>query len=723
MVAVPGNEGSVPDPPLVVLLDASYSMSLPMPDGRSRRRHALDALARRLDALPDSVGVYLLVAEDLERVRIALPPGASRERLLDEAARIAPFGAVDLLGSVAASIDLIRSFHPVGPVDLLVVSDGQDLSAHFASPSARDTHEQSASVPDRVTLSVLDWEGGPGAGVLRAFAESDEPAVAQRFPPDEPADAPVAGAEPTPAGGRGTEAVRVRIWLVLARIAALSILVALLVVIGRRELIHRRACKEVRRHNAQPPRLALRIRGPGGSSTVECDAWPVTVGTRPSVSVPLPLLPGEAAAGFSLELDGDRLRLTADEPLAVNGVKRTEWMVGPGDLLRFGRYRVLIDALSRPKLRREPWPFHRRWLPYPAAAALVVLALLLPSATGGRRSPARPDHTANRRSSDVAATPAPRASLPTVSPVGATISSVGATAVWVSELLLQGAGDPPALPEVFKFGEEMPRLDADFLAIHAHPDDESLDFGVLLASLSEAGLRGAVALFTDGSSGLDQHPRRRSDGPYPEHRLTGPGLAAVRVNEARRAIGWLGVERYVRFGYQNHPYNAVLDLLSPATVITRWGGTEPVVTALVELIRATNPRIVISPDGPSGPFEHFEHEAVGLLVREAVERTRYPAGPVRAHLVSVDPLQTAGYDAFLGIPAAPVRERQLAALLEHHTQRDASVIGVETRMGLPSEWYAVSYWDPAFAPPAAFGLAERAREGRDTAPADRAGGL
>ena len=57
-------------------------------------------------------------------------------------------------------------------------------------------------------------------------------------------------------------------------------------------------------------------------------------------------------------------------------------------------------------------------------------------------------------------------------------------------------------------GDEPTFFKADALFIHAHPDDESLDFGVLISRFTRAGKRVVVVLLTDGDSGLDQYPQR-----------------------------------------------------------------------------------------------------------------------------------------------------------------------------------------------------------------------
>jgi LmbE family N-acetylglucosaminyl deacetylase len=215
--------------------------------------------------------------------------------------------------------------------------------------------------------------------------------------------------------------------------------------------------------------------------------------------------------------------------------------------------------------------------------------------------------------------------------------------------------------------------------------------------MNSAGLRGAVLLLTDGGAGRDQYPWRDTDTHYPPYDLVGEELAETRVAEAREAIGWLGTAYYLRYGLVNHPYNSIEEELSPQDIIGIWDPAGELVERLATTIRALQPEILLSPDGPAETYEHFEHEASGILVRRALERLRAEdADPVRLHLLAVDPLQTASYDELFAMSpwdraadGTVPRLRQIYALRAHRTQRDASVVGVETRMALPLEYYAL----------------------------------
>ena len=253
---------------------------------------------------------------------------------------------------------------------------------------------------------------------------------------------------------------------------------------------------------------------------------------------------------------------------------------------------------------------------------------------------------------------------------------------------------PGRRPEYFK---------ADILFIHAHPDDESIDFGSLMAMASRSNKRIVTLLFTDGESGLDLYPQRKVGDIYPARDLTGGALSQVRVVEATRALSILGSEMYIRWGLVNRPYNTKADEVPPDEVIRGWGGQEQLVERLIKVLEGFRPTIVVSPDRQSKAYEHFEHEAVGQLVQTALERLRSDGGSsfIRGHIVSIDPHQVDRYSGVTNVDAQATdgqsgfayRAIQALALKEHVTQRDAAVIAVSRLSHMSEEFYKAMYWD------------------------------
>src|SRR5436309_15279207 len=76
------------------------------------------------------------------------------------------------------------------------------------------------------------------------------------------------------------------------------------------------------------------------------------------------------------------------------------------------------------------------------------------------------------------------------------------------------------------------------LAVHAHPDDETITMGGTLARCSAEGVRTIVVTCTRGDLGEVRDPS-----------LVGQNVAEVRQRELRLATQTLGVSRLVELGY------------------------------------------------------------------------------------------------------------------------------------------------------------------------------
>ena len=137
------------------------------------------------------------------------------------------------------------------------------------------------------------------------------------------------------------------------------------------------------------------------------------------------------------------------------------------------------------------------------------------------------------------------------------------------------------------------------LALLAHPDDESLGFGGILAKYAAEGIETAVVTATRGDAGRF---RGVKEGEGPEH----PGreaLARIREGELRAAAAVLGVRRLTLLGYPD----GALDQIDPREVAGR----------MAEEIRRFRPHVVVT-FGPEGGYGHPDHIAVSQLAGAAI---------------------------------------------------------------------------------------------------------
>ncbi len=458
-------------------------------------------------------------------------------------------------------------------------------------------------------------------------------------------------------------------------------------------------------------RLPLRV-GPG--SRCDLRLSPPGQGPRPRPHRPAASSPpgdvspaGRVAMGrplqswFEIRDRGSDARLVAAAPLLINGVLRREKVLRPGDRISCGGYRIALEkvilsvaspaapAASRVRPPRRPDLAVELGYSLFLLAIGLILALLFPPGLRARQAGAPLPPPAPVEAVEApAATPGPPA-YP---------AAVAEAAVIPRAPVTEDAPPPgpdPLQVEMVPPGEEPVYQPADILLFHAHPDDESLDYGGLMARASRAGLRVVTVLFCDGEGGQDRWPERGAGGIYPARRLRGKTLALVRVQETRRALAELGARIYVRLGRKNHAYDSAAQALGMRQTLADWGGEEVLTARVRRLIEGYRPAVVIAPDGPSAAREHFEHEAVGAVVARAVAEVRRARRvPLKGFLVPVDPLQRSRYPRAIGLPVDGEggREIQARALRQHQTQRAAAVVGLEVLAGLPREYYQVVFW-------------------------------
>jgi len=173
------------------------------------------------------------------------------------------------------------------------------------------------------------------------------------------------------------------------------------------------------------------------------------------------------------------------------------------------------------------------------------------------------------------------------------------------------------------------------LAVLAHPDDESLACGGLLAWCSALGARTSLLCLTHGEHGQGEGPARPAGAPP---------LAEVRAKELREAAGILGLDDVTILDHE--------DGMLP------WLEAGRLETDILQAIQSGRPDVVITFD-EDGLYWHPDHLAVHERTTAAVATLRdhppalyyvsMPAGAMRAvvdHAATV----TAGRDPHVRPP-------------------------------------------------------------------------
>ncbi len=157
------------------------------------------------------------------------------------------------------------------------------------------------------------------------------------------------------------------------------------------------------------------------------------------------------------------------------------------------------------------------------------------------------------------------------------------------------------------------------MVIVAHPDDAEFLCGGTVAKWCAEGWTVYYVLATSGDKGTH------------DSALSAQELAALREQEQRAACRVLGVKDVIFLGYPD-------GFLKPDAELRG---------EIVRLLRRYRPDVVLTWDGFRQGFNHSDHRAVGIAVRDAV----YPA--VRDHLYYAD-------HAAEGLEAHQVNEMLLA---------------------------------------------------------------
>jgi LmbE family N-acetylglucosaminyl deacetylase len=155
------------------------------------------------------------------------------------------------------------------------------------------------------------------------------------------------------------------------------------------------------------------------------------------------------------------------------------------------------------------------------------------------------------------------------------------------------------------------------MAVHAHPDDEVISTGGVLARYATEGVRTVVVTCTDGSQGFG--PGGVLPGE-PGHDLD--AVAATRRRELDRSCSLLGVSHLELLGYRDSGMAGWAGNDRPEAFCN--ASLEEAAVALVALIERYEPQVVVtySPDGGYGHPDHIQTHRVAM---DALDRTEAPS--------------------------------------------------------------------------------------------------
>lgn len=146
------------------------------------------------------------------------------------------------------------------------------------------------------------------------------------------------------------------------------------------------------------------------------------------------------------------------------------------------------------------------------------------------------------------------------------------------------------------------RYKADLLLIVAHPDDDVMVGGYLARLTLDQHKHVAVIYATNGDGGGNSVGNE-----------AGAALGQVRVVEARRALGSLGIENAWFLGYHDTPGQ------DPLRSLDRWNHGQAL-DEIVRLVRLTRPAVILTwLPRPVAGENHGDHQASAILATEAFD--------------------------------------------------------------------------------------------------------
>ena len=153
------------------------------------------------------------------------------------------------------------------------------------------------------------------------------------------------------------------------------------------------------------------------------------------------------------------------------------------------------------------------------------------------------------------------------------------------------------------------------MAVHAHPDDESIGTGGILAKYAEEGLRTVLVYCTRGEEG---------DINNPDFVPPAPGLSVeeIRMIELKNALDVLKVDASYFLGYRDSgmdgsPKNNNPDAFAQADM-------DEAVNRLIDIIREEKPHVIVTYN-EIGTYGHPDHIMANRVTTRAFNAAGDPA--------------------------------------------------------------------------------------------------
>jgi N-acetyl-1-D-myo-inositol-2-amino-2-deoxy-alpha-D-glucopyranoside deacetylase len=152
------------------------------------------------------------------------------------------------------------------------------------------------------------------------------------------------------------------------------------------------------------------------------------------------------------------------------------------------------------------------------------------------------------------------------------------------------------------------------LAVHAHPDDESIGTGGILAKYADQGIKTVVVFCTRGEEGDILNPAFVPPSP-------GIGIKEIRKMELDRALKVLQVRSVFFLGYRDSGMAGTPTNRHPRAFAQ--ADLEEAAEKLVHIIRQTSPQVMVTYN-EKGTYGHPDHIMANRVTRRAFQAAGDP---------------------------------------------------------------------------------------------------
>src|SRR5690242_5891217 len=151
------------------------------------------------------------------------------------------------------------------------------------------------------------------------------------------------------------------------------------------------------------------------------------------------------------------------------------------------------------------------------------------------------------------------------------------------------------------------------LAVHAHPDDECISTGGILARYAAEGARTVLVTCTDGAVGEISDPALAT----PEN------LVEVRDKELADSVRILSVSRLVKLGYRDSGMAGTADNENPGSFAQ--ADIHEAIQKVLDVMEEERPQVVVTynENGGYGHPDHIRAHQVAVAAFNASQGTRW----------------------------------------------------------------------------------------------------